>query len=162
MKASLKGLPNKLRGSAWPSSARTVKRTVKSVNERDPYPYLPNHQRWGEHYKGTASDKEEEGAGDGRSVCSESLGLHAAYNGINNGLQSRKGKPIPQIMPWFGSRVVTHPREAEIPSNRWLPSSGEYVPAPCTHRPSNQSSKLRMRLHHPVDSSSRFARGVKS
>ena len=95
MKASLKGLPNKLRGSAWPSSARTVKRTVKSVNERDPYPYLRIPWRHGMHYKGTAGDKPEEGAGDGRSVCSESLGLHAAYNGINNGLQHRKVKPIP-------------------------------------------------------------------
>ena len=40
MKVSLKGLPNKLRGVAWPSSARTVRRAVKSVNERDPYPML--------------------------------------------------------------------------------------------------------------------------
>ncbi len=40
MAASLKGLPDEPRGSAWPSSARTVRRAVKSVNERDPYPYL--------------------------------------------------------------------------------------------------------------------------
>ncbi len=38
---SLKGLLEEPRGSAWPSSARTVRRAVKSVNERDPYPYLP-------------------------------------------------------------------------------------------------------------------------
>ena len=31
MKVSLKGLPDKLRGVAWPSSARTVRRAVKSV-----------------------------------------------------------------------------------------------------------------------------------
>ncbi len=36
MKARLKFLPNEPRGSAWPSSARTVRRAVKSVNERDP------------------------------------------------------------------------------------------------------------------------------
>ncbi len=95
MKVSLKGLPNKLRGSAWPSSARTVKRTVKSVNEQDPCPYLQSQRRLWEHYRGTAGDKSEEGAVDGRSVCSESLGLHAAYNGINNGSQHRKVKPIP-------------------------------------------------------------------
>ena len=40
MKVSLKGLPDKLRSVAWPSSARTVKRAVKSVNERDPHPML--------------------------------------------------------------------------------------------------------------------------
>ena len=36
LKVSLKGLPDKLRGGAWPLSARTVRRAVKSVNERDP------------------------------------------------------------------------------------------------------------------------------
>ncbi len=95
MKARLKVLLDAPRGSAWPSSARTVKRTVKSVNERDPCPYLPTSRRLGEHYKGTASDEEEEGAGDGRSVCSESPGLHAAYNDVDNGSQCRKATPIP-------------------------------------------------------------------
>ncbi len=33
-------LPDEPRGSAWPSSARTVRRAVKSVNEQDPCPYL--------------------------------------------------------------------------------------------------------------------------
>ena len=47
------------------------------------------------HYRGTAGDESEEGADDDRSVCSESPGLHADYNGINNGLQLRKEKPIP-------------------------------------------------------------------
>ena len=91
MKVSLTGLPDKLRGVAWPSSARTLRRAVKSVNERDPYPYLLSTSTEVEHYKGTAGDESEEGAGDGRSVCSESPGLHAAYNGTDNGLRPRKG-----------------------------------------------------------------------
>ena len=95
MKARLKVLPNEPRGSAWPSSARTVRRTVKSVNERDPYLYLPDLRRLGRHYRGTAGDESEEGAGDGRSVCSESPGLHAAYNGMYNGLQRREVELIP-------------------------------------------------------------------
>ncbi len=90
MKVRLKVLPKEPRGSAWPSSARTVRRTVKSVNERDPYPYLQPSRRLEGHYRGTAGDESEEGAGDGRSVCSESPGLHAAYNGMDNGLQHRK------------------------------------------------------------------------
>ena len=40
MKAKLTTLPNEPRGGAWPSSARTVRRPVKSGNERDPCPYL--------------------------------------------------------------------------------------------------------------------------
>ncbi len=95
MKARLKVLPNEPRGSAWPSSARTVRRTVKSVNERDPYLYLQPPRILGGHYRGTAGDESEEGAGDGRSVCSESSGLHAAYNGMRNGLQRRKVELIP-------------------------------------------------------------------
>ena len=95
MKARLNVLLDESRGSAWPSSARTVRRTVKSVNERDPYPYLLPPRILGGHYRGTAGDESEEGAGDGRSVCSESSGLHAAYNGTDNGLQRRKVELIP-------------------------------------------------------------------
>ncbi len=36
--------------------------------------------------KGTATDKVDEGAGKGRSVCPETPGLHAGCNGMNNGL----------------------------------------------------------------------------
>ena len=96
MKARLKVLPNKLRGSAWPSSARTVKRAVKSVNERDPCLHLQLVWIHTGHYEGTAGDKSEEGAVNGRSVCSESPGLHAAYNGVDNGLQHRKVRANPQ------------------------------------------------------------------
>ncbi len=95
MKARLKVLPEEPRGSAWPSSARTVRRTVKSVNERDPYHYSQLLRRLKGHYSGTACDECEEGAGNGRSVCSESPGLHAAYNGRYNGLRHREVELIP-------------------------------------------------------------------
>ena len=36
----------------------------------------------------------EEGAGNGRSVCSESSGLHARNNGMDNGMRLRKEKLI--------------------------------------------------------------------
>ncbi len=50
---------------------------------------------WGGHYRGTAGDESEEGAGDGRSVCSEFPGLHVDYNGVNNGSQHRKVQANP-------------------------------------------------------------------
>lgn len=115
-----------------------------------------------EHYGGTADDESEEGMGDDRSVCSESLGLHVDYNDMNNGMQLREEEPIPQIMPQFGLRVVTHPHEDEIPSNRKLTSCGEYVPAPCTHRPSSQASGRDVRRYHLVVSNIMFARRAKS
>ncbi len=40
MTAKLMTLLDEPRGGAWPSSARTVRRPVKSGNERDPCPYL--------------------------------------------------------------------------------------------------------------------------
>ena len=46
------------------------------------------------HTKGTASDKLEEGVDDGRSVCPESPGLHAGYNGWDNGFRRRKAVVI--------------------------------------------------------------------
>ena len=88
-------LPNKPRGSAWPSSARTVKRTLKWANERDPCLHLLSPLRRGEHYEGTAGDESEEGAVDDRSVCSKSLGLHVDYNGMDNRLQLREERANP-------------------------------------------------------------------
>ena len=90
MKDSLKGFLDEPRGSAWPPSARTVRRAVKSVNERDPCLYLPASSMEGVHYKGTAGDEPEEGAVDDRSVCSESPGLHVDYNGMDNWMRRRK------------------------------------------------------------------------
>jgi hypothetical protein len=43
---------------------------------------------------GTASAKEEEGMGNGRSACPELSGLHAGYNGQDNGYRHRKVKAI--------------------------------------------------------------------
>ena len=97
MMAKLMTLPNEPRGSAWPSSARTVRRAVKSVNERDPYLYLLSFSLEREHYRGTADDESEEGAGDDRSVCSKSPGLHVDYNGINKELRLREEELISKL-----------------------------------------------------------------
>ena len=94
MKVRLKSVPDKLRSGAWPSSVRVVRCPVKSGNEQDPCPMLLWHITVCQHSWGTAGDKPEEGAVDGRSVCSESSGLHAAYNDRNNEMQHRKVKPI--------------------------------------------------------------------
>ena len=95
MKVRLKVLPNKPRAAAWPSSARIVRRAVKSVNERDPYHMLLIHSQECMHSYETAGDKPEEGMGDGRSVWREPPGLHAAYNACHNEMQLRKEKRIP-------------------------------------------------------------------
>ncbi len=50
---------------------------------------------YGEHSKETADAKSEEGVGDGRSVCPESSGLHAAYIAKHNGTTTPKGEVNP-------------------------------------------------------------------
>ncbi len=92
MKVKLKTLPDKPRGGAWPSSARAVKCPVKSGNERDLRLQLPAalSEDWA-HCRDCPGNREE-GAGNDRSVCPESSGLHARNNGRDNGIQPRKGK----------------------------------------------------------------------
>ncbi len=63
-----------------------MRRPVKSGNERDPYPLLLTcPARGGEYTVETAGAKSEEGVVDGRSVCPGYPGLHAGYNGLDNG-----------------------------------------------------------------------------
>ncbi len=90
MKARLMTLPDFSRGGAWPSSVRTVRLSVKSDNERDPYHYLRTFPLGEVHYNGTAGAKSEEGRGNDRSVCPESSGQHARYKGWDNGIRHRK------------------------------------------------------------------------
>ncbi len=92
MKVSLKGLLDEPRGSAWPPSARAVGCPVKSGNERDLYPQLLTTHFENRAHCGDCLGNKEEGAGNGRSVCSESSGLHARNNGADNGMQHRKVK----------------------------------------------------------------------
>ncbi len=87
MKVRLKVLLEEPRGSAWPPSARSVRRPVKSGNERDLCLQLPADPSddWA-HCRNCPGNREE-GAGYGRSVCSESSGLHARNNGRDNVMQ---------------------------------------------------------------------------
>src|SRR5687768_17492413 len=86
------------RGGAWPSSVRTVRRSVKSDNERDPRLQLLLHPPGWRHIGGTAGAKPEEGEVYGRSVCPEFPGLHARYKGRDNGSRRREAKVIPKLV----------------------------------------------------------------
>ncbi len=75
-------------GAAWLSSARALRCSVKSVNERN-----PRHVLYFSHE--TAGYKSEEGVDDVKSAWPLCLGLHRCYNGQYNGQPSRKTEPIP-------------------------------------------------------------------
>ena len=153
MKLRLKTLADELRSVAWPASVRAVRCQVKSCNERDPCQQLLVFTQVGAHSVETANEKLEEGRGDARSVWPEFSGPHVAYNGGDNGFRRRKAKVISETPPKFGLRAETRPHETGIPSNRVSSSRGEYVPAPCTHRPSSQPSEALVRLGFRIVSS---------
>ena len=56
--------------------------------------------------------------------------------------KGRNSSKVEQILiktfPQFGLWAATRPHEVGIASNRESARHGEYVPEPCTHRPSSQ------------------------
>ena len=122
------------------SSARVVRCWVKSRNERNPCPLLPSGKAG--HSGGTAGDKPEEGGDDVKSSWPLCPGLHTCYNGWNRGQRACEGKRIPKIHSQFGLQSATRLHEVGIASNRGSERRGEYVPGPCTHRPSHHESRL--------------------
>ena len=127
-------------GAAWLSSARAVRCWVKSRNERNPCLQLPSGHAG--HSGGTAQENGEEGGDDVKSAWPLCLGLHTCYNDRYKGLQTREGKPIPKNRPQFRLGSAIRPHEGGIASNRGSARRGEYVPGPCTHRPSHHESQL--------------------
>src|SRR3970282_1626719 len=91
----------------------------------------------GELSKETARDKREEGGDDVKSAWPLCPGLHTCYNARYKGLPTRKREPIPKKRAQFGLPSATRRHEAGIASNGASARRREYVPGPCTHRPSH-------------------------
>ncbi len=81
-------------------------------------------------------DNTEEGGDDVKSAWPLHPGLHTYYNGRYKGLPSREVELIPKSRSQFGLKSATRLHEGGIASNRRSACCGEYVPGPCTHRPS--------------------------
>src|SRR5204863_4736957 len=97
------------------------------------------------HSRGTARVKREEGGDDVKSSWPLCPGLHTCYNGQYKGSQTREGELIPKSCPQFGLESATRLHEGGIASNRGSARRGEYVPGPCTHRPSHHESRLHLK-----------------
>ena len=50
-----------------------------------------------------------------------------------------------QSRPQFGLQAATRLHEVGVASNRRSAHCGEYVPGPCTHRPSRHESRRRLK-----------------
>ena len=57
-----------------------------------------------------------------------------------------RGEANPKIMSQSGLESATRLHEVGIASNRGSARHGEYVPGPCTHRPSHHESWLYQKL----------------
>ena len=131
-------LRDRCTGAAWLSSARAVRCWVKSRNERNPRRQLYFSD-------GTAGINPEEGGDDVKSAWPLRPGLHTRYNGRYNGLPRREPELIPQSRPQFRLQAATRLHEGGVASNRRSAHYGEYVPGPCTHRPSRHGSRQHLK-----------------
>src|SRR3954451_6977308 len=86
--------------------------------------------------------KSEEGGDDVKSAWPLCLGLHTCYNGRYKPSRSRERELIGESRAQFGLQAATRLHEVGIASNRGSARRGEYVPGPCTRRPSHHESWL--------------------
>ena len=90
----------------------------------------------------TAGDKPEEGGDDVKSSWPLCPGRHTCYNGRYRGLQYREVEPIPKTGPSWDRSLQLDSVNVESLVIVDQPCHGEYVPGPCTHRPSHHESWL--------------------
>ncbi len=127
-------------GAAWLSSARAVRCWVKSRNERNPCPVLP--AGYAGDLQETAGVNSEEGGDDVKSSCPLCPGLHTCYNGRYKGLRCREVERILVKAGLSSDRgLQLDPVKSESLVIADQQRCGEYVPGPCTHRPSRHESR---------------------
>ena len=126
-------------GAAWLSSARAVRCRLKCHNERNPHSRLPSGQAG--HSGDTAIVRCEEGGDDVKSARPLRPGLHTCYNGRYRGQPPSDRAPILKAV--LSSDWSLQPDSMKLDSLviAHQPRRGEYVPGPCTHRPSSHGSR---------------------
>ena len=89
----------------------------------------------------TAGVNSEEGGDDVKSSCPLRLGLHTCYNGRYNGLLYREIELIPKAGLSSDRSLQLDSVKLELLVIPDQQRRGEYVPGPCTHRPSHHESR---------------------
>ena len=126
-------------GAAWLSSARAVRCRLKCHNERNPSPQLPSGKAG--HSADTAAVRCEEGGDDVKSARPLRPGLHTCYNGRHRESDRRKAFPILKSGLSTDWGLQPDPTKLDSLVIAHQPWRGEYVPGPCTHRPSSHESR---------------------
>ena len=130
-------------GAAWLSSARAVRCRLKCHNERNPCPQLPTGKA-GDSVE-TAGASCEEGGDDVKSARPLRPGRHTCYNGRYSGKPPGDRERNPKTC--LSSDRSLQPDSVKLDSLviAHQPWRGEYVPGPCTHRPSSHGSRGRLK-----------------
>src|SRR5919202_1987120 len=124
--------------AAWLSSARAVRCWVKSRNERNPRRQLVSAG-------GTAGpSRRKVGTTSSQHGAYAQGDTHATMAGTE-GREAARRSQSQQSRPQYGSQAATRLREGGVASNRRSAHGGEYVPGPCTHRPSRHESGRRLK-----------------
>ena len=125
------------------SSARAVRCRLKCHNERNPYRQLLTGQA--EDSVGTAGASCEEGGDDVKSARPLRPGRHTCYNGRYRGKPPGDRERNPKTC--LSSDRSLQPDSVKLDSLviAHQPWRGEYVPGPCTHRPSSHGSRERLK-----------------
>ena len=125
-------------GAAWLSSARAVRCRLKCHNERNPYRQLLTGQA--EDSVGTAGASCEEGGDDVKSARPLHPGRHTCYNGRYRGKPPGDRARNPKTCLSSDRRLKPASVKLDSLVIAHQPWRGEYVPGPCTHRPSSHGS----------------------
>ena len=121
------------------SSARAVRCRLKCHNERNPSLQLPSG--FAGHSGDTATARCEEGGDDVKSARPLRPGLHTCYNGRYRELVVRKYGLIHKTGLSSDWGLQPDPTKLDSLVIAHQPWRGEYVPGPCTHRPSSHESR---------------------
>ena len=121
------------------SSARAVRCRLKCHNERNPYRQLLTGKA--EDSGETASVSCEEGGDDVKSARPLRPGLHTCYNGMYRKQAVCKYGRIPKTCLSSDWGLQPDPTKLDSLVIAHQPWRGEYVPGPCTHRPSSHESR---------------------
>ena len=120
------------------SSARAVRCRLKCHNERNPSLQLPSGLAG--HSGDTATVRCEEGGDDVKSARPLRPGLHTCYNGWYRELVVCKCDLILKAILSSDWGLQPDPMKLDSLVIAHQPWRGEYVPGPCTHRPSSHGS----------------------
>lgn len=126
-------------GGAWLSSARVVRCWVKSRNERNPYPVLPAI-RLGTRGRLPGSTRRKVGMRSSHHAPYVQGFTHATMAGTEGGETVRWSESLKAGLSSDRSLQLDCVKsESLVIADQHC--CGEYVPGPCTHRPSRHESR---------------------